>query len=150
MCCLQLLPLSLWFHLLCRAPNPDTVLIVQTPLGVFSAKSLLQNKKKAGSRLISSNRAKIEEILTEETTELEPFSAARCRIFKRLNNNKKVLQIKVLDLHVRFNLSENFIVRTFFQLLNCIWWQDVSIFFPFGFKGEGHPVLEIVLKLLLG
>jgi hypothetical protein len=90
-CCLQLLPLSLWFHLICRAPNPDTVLIVQTPVGVFSAKSLLQNKKKAGSRLISSNRAKIEEIPTEETTELEPFSAARCRIFKRLNNNKKVL-----------------------------------------------------------
>ncbi|KAE8077675.1 hypothetical protein FH972_016217 [Carpinus fangiana] len=75
-----------------RAPNPDTVLIVQTPVGVFSAKSLLQNKKKAGSRLISSNRAKIEEIPTEETTELEPFSAARCRIFKRLNNNKKRIE----------------------------------------------------------
>ncbi|KAK7851434.1 histone-lysine n-methyltransferase atx3 [Quercus suber] len=72
-----------------RAPNPDTVLIIQTPLGVFSAKSLLQNKKKAGSRLISSKRAKLEEIPPEETTELEPFSAARCRIFKRLNNNKK-------------------------------------------------------------
>ncbi|KAG6649956.1 histone-lysine N-methyltransferase ATX5-like isoform X2 [Carya illinoinensis] len=72
-----------------RAPNLDTVLIIQTPLGVFSAKSLLQNKKKAGSRLISSNRKKIEQIPTEETAELEPFSAARCRIFKRLNNNKK-------------------------------------------------------------
>ncbi|KAM3729794.1 hypothetical protein ACB098_12G037400 [Castanea mollissima] len=72
-----------------RAPNPDTVLIIQTPLGVFSAKSLLQNKKKAGSRLISSKRAKLEEMPPEETTEFEPFSAARCRIFKRLNNNKK-------------------------------------------------------------
>ncbi|PPD92204.1 hypothetical protein GOBAR_DD10879 [Gossypium barbadense] len=72
-----------------RAPNPDTVLVIQTPLGVFSAKSLVQKKKKNGSRLISSNRLKIEEVPTEETIEIEPFSAARCRIFKRSNNNRK-------------------------------------------------------------
>ncbi|KAH7543867.1 hypothetical protein JRO89_XS15G0035600 [Xanthoceras sorbifolium] len=73
-----------------RAPNPDTVLIIQTPLGVFSAKSLMQNKKRAGSRLISSNRTKLEEVYTVESTEIEPFSAARCRVYKRLKNNKKV------------------------------------------------------------
>ncbi|XVE64383.1 hypothetical protein DITRI_Ditri07aG0096600 [Diplodiscus trichospermus] len=72
-----------------RAPNPDTVLIIQTPLGVISAKSLVQNKKKSGSRLISSNRVKIEEVPTVETTDVEPFSAARCRVFKRSNNNRK-------------------------------------------------------------
>ncbi|KAK0600093.1 hypothetical protein LWI29_011538 [Acer saccharum] len=72
-----------------RAPNPDTVLIIQTPLGVFSAKSLMQNKKRAGSRLISSNRTKLEEVSTIESTEYEPFSAARCRVYKRLQNNKK-------------------------------------------------------------
>ncbi|KAE8662174.1 Histone-lysine N-methyltransferase ATX5 [Hibiscus syriacus] len=72
-----------------RAPNPDTVLIIQTPLGVFSAKSLGQKKKKSGSRLISSSRLKIEEAPTVETTEVEPFSAARCRVFKRSNNNRK-------------------------------------------------------------
>ncbi|KAL5803409.1 hypothetical protein ACOSQ4_031714 [Xanthoceras sorbifolium] len=72
-----------------RAPNPDTVLIIQTPLGVFSAKSLMQNKKRAGSRLISSNRTKLEEVYTVESTEIEPFSAARCRVYKRLKNNKK-------------------------------------------------------------
>ncbi|XP_012440007.1 histone-lysine N-methyltransferase ATX4 [Gossypium raimondii] len=72
-----------------RAPNPDTVLVIQTPLGVFSAKSLVQKKKKNGSRLISSNRLKIEEVPTEETIEIEPFSAARCRMFKRSNNNRK-------------------------------------------------------------
>ncbi|RYR03419.1 hypothetical protein Ahy_B06g082349 [Arachis hypogaea] len=44
-----------------RAPNPDTVLIMQTPLGVISTKSLLQTKKKTGSRLISSRRTKVEE-----------------------------------------------------------------------------------------
>ncbi|GMJ06454.1 Arabidopsis TRITHORAX 5, SET domain group 29 [Hibiscus trionum] len=72
-----------------RAPNPDTVLIIQTPLGVFSAKSLGQKKKKSGSRLISSSRLKIEEVPTVEATEVEPFSAARCRVFKRSNCNRK-------------------------------------------------------------
>ena len=76
--------------ILCSAPNPDTVLIIQTPLGVFSAKSLIQNKKKSESRLICSNRVKIEEVPTVETTDVEPFSAARCRVFKRSNNNRKV------------------------------------------------------------
>ncbi|TYJ38514.1 hypothetical protein E1A91_A05G448400v1 [Gossypium mustelinum] len=66
-----------------RAPNPDTVLIIQTPLGVSSG------KKKSGSRLISSKRVKIEEVPTVETTDVEPFSAARCRVFKRSNNNRK-------------------------------------------------------------
>ncbi|PRQ60412.1 putative histone-lysine N-methyltransferase transcription regulator PHD family [Rosa chinensis] len=72
-----------------RAPNPDTVLIIQTPLGVFSAKSLLQSKKRPGSRLISSNRIKLEEVPTVETTEPEPLSSARCRIFKRLKDSRK-------------------------------------------------------------
>ncbi|XP_065867990.1 histone-lysine N-methyltransferase ATX5 [Euphorbia lathyris] len=75
-----------------RAPNPDTVLIVQTPRGVFSARCLIQNKKRAGSRLISSNRLKLEELSTEETTEVEPLSAARCRVYKRVNNNKKRME----------------------------------------------------------
>ncbi|KAJ8751913.1 hypothetical protein K2173_000659 [Erythroxylum novogranatense] len=72
-----------------RAPNPDTVLVIQTPVGVFSAKSLNQNKKRVGTRLISANGLKLEELSTRETTESEPHSAARCRIFKRVDNNKK-------------------------------------------------------------
>ncbi|KAI4337961.1 hypothetical protein L6164_016322 [Bauhinia variegata] len=72
-----------------RAPNPDTVLIIQTPLGVISAKSLLQNKKKSGSRLISSNRIKPEDTPPVGDTGEEPFSAARCRIFQRTNPSKK-------------------------------------------------------------
>ncbi|KAL6320411.1 hypothetical protein AAG906_007108 [Vitis piasezkii] len=72
-----------------RAPNPDTVLIIQTPLGVFSTKSLIQNKKKSGSRLISSNRIELQQIPTVETDEFEPFSAARCRIFRRSKSNTK-------------------------------------------------------------
>ncbi|KAM1070334.1 hypothetical protein ACFX13_002190 [Malus domestica] len=88
-----------------RAPNPDTVLIIQTPLGVFSAKSLLQNKKKPGSRLISSNRTKLEEVLTVEMTEPEsepePLSAARCRVYNRLKNNKKRAEEETVAHHVK-------------------------------------------------
>lgn len=69
-----------------RAPNPDTVLIIQTPLGVISTKNLLQDKKRTGSRLIASNRLKIEECSTMDVNEIELVSAARCRIFKRSKN----------------------------------------------------------------
>ncbi|OVA11323.1 PWWP domain [Macleaya cordata] len=75
------------FH---RTPNPDNVLVVQTPLGVFSTKSLLQDKKRTGARLISSNRTVLFEDSTVETDQYEPLSAARCRIFKRLKNRMKM------------------------------------------------------------
>lgn len=73
-----------------RAPNPDNVLIIHSPHGVFSARNLLQEKKQTGARLISSNRLKLKETPIEEADELEPepFSAARCRIFKRLNKKR--------------------------------------------------------------
>lgn len=69
-----------------RAPNPDNVLIIQTPKGTYSTKGLLQNKKSICSRLISSNRLKLEEASSTEVNDVEPLSAARCRIYKRLNN----------------------------------------------------------------
>ncbi|KAL0886631.1 hypothetical protein Bca101_010614 [Brassica carinata] len=74
------------FH---REPNPDTVLIIQTPSGVFSAKNLAQNKKSTGSRLILANREEVEEPPPEETVPVDPFSCARCRVFKRKVNSKK-------------------------------------------------------------
>ncbi|XP_019417418.1 PREDICTED: histone-lysine N-methyltransferase ATX5-like [Lupinus angustifolius] len=72
-----------------RAPNPDNVLIVQTPNGIISTKSLLKNKKKGGSRLIASNKMKQDDTSPVDNTEDEPFSAARCRIFRRTNHTKK-------------------------------------------------------------
>ncbi|KAJ1376915.1 Zinc finger, PHD-type [Sesbania bispinosa] len=82
------------------APNPDTVLIMQTPLGVISTKSLLQTKKKAGSRLISSNRIKQEDTPVDNV-EHDPFSAARCRIFQRTNHTKKRAADEATFLQVR-------------------------------------------------
>ncbi|GKD68102.1 histone-lysine N-methyltransferase ATX4-like protein, partial [Tanacetum coccineum] len=82
-----------------RAPNPDTVLIIQTPGGVISAKSPLSNNNqsnnnKSGSRLITSRRLQIQEAPIPDTfTKPEPFSAARCRIhhksqYKRTENDR--------------------------------------------------------------
>ncbi|WZY85817.1 hypothetical protein YC2023_032201 [Brassica napus] len=62
-----------------RAPDPDTVLIMQTSKDVFSAKGLVQNKKQGGSRLISSIRRDDKESPAEDTVTCDPFSAARCR-----------------------------------------------------------------------
>ncbi|XAR71636.1 Histone-lysine N-methyltransferase [Bertholletia excelsa] len=70
-----------------RAPNPDTVLIIQTPLGVFSTKNLLQDKKRTGSRL-AATRLKLQEAPITEADEIEPDSAAKCRVFKRSNIKK--------------------------------------------------------------
>ena len=69
---------------MCRAPNPDAVVVVHTPSGVFAARSLLQNQKGCfrGSRLVSSKRIEVQGS-TLETIEFEPDSAARCRVFKR-------------------------------------------------------------------
>ncbi|XP_068644353.1 histone-lysine N-methyltransferase ATX4-like [Aristolochia californica] len=75
-----------------RAPNPDNVLVIQTPLGVFSAKSMLQKEKRMGSRLISSKRTEIPEALNfqnhkeEPKSETESSSAARCQVFKKVMN----------------------------------------------------------------
>ncbi|KAF5180617.1 Histone-lysine n-methyltransferase atx4 [Thalictrum thalictroides] len=71
-----------------RAPNPDTVLVIQTPLGTFSAKSLVSNKKRTGSRLISSKKTEISEEPAIEADQVDPLSSARCRVFKRLKNKR--------------------------------------------------------------
>lgn len=84
----------MFFHfcfLVCRAPDPDTVLIMQTSKDVFSAKGLVQNKKQGGSRLISSIRRDDKESPAEDTVTCDPFSAARCRVYRRNTNTKKVL-----------------------------------------------------------
>ncbi|PIN20510.1 histone H3 (Lys4) methyltransferase complex, subunit SET1 [Handroanthus impetiginosus] len=72
-----------------RAPNPDTVLIIETPKGTISAKSLLQSKRHTGARLISTSRLKLEEIPSEDIEEADPLSAARCCVFKRAKKTRK-------------------------------------------------------------
>ncbi|KAF7826177.1 histone-lysine N-methyltransferase ATX3 [Senna tora] len=68
-----------------RLPNPDSVMVVHTPLGVFSPRTSLQNHKGCfrGSRLVSSKNVELLESSTSETNEFEPLSAARCRVYRR-------------------------------------------------------------------
>ncbi|CAI9762478.1 unnamed protein product [Fraxinus pennsylvanica] len=68
-----------------RAPNPDTVLIIETPKGTFSTKSLHQNQRHTGARLISSSWLKHQEAPIVEFDEVDPFSSSRCRVFKTSN-----------------------------------------------------------------
>ncbi|KAJ6729588.1 PHD FINGER PROTEINS [Salix viminalis] len=70
-----------------RKPNPDSVLVVRTPSGIFSGRSFLQNRNGClrGSRLVSSKRVELPEPSTRESNEFELVSAAKCRAFKRTN-----------------------------------------------------------------
>nr|XP_023876913.1 histone-lysine N-methyltransferase ATX3 [Quercus suber]POE80531.1 histone-lysine n-methyltransferase atx3 [Quercus suber] len=71
-----------------REPNPDAVVVVHTPAGVFSARSLLPNQQGCfrGSRLASLKNTELPESPTSEINEFEPLSSARCRAFKRSKN----------------------------------------------------------------
>ncbi|CAK7348720.1 unnamed protein product [Dovyalis caffra] len=73
-----------------RKPNPDYVVVVRTPSGVFSGRSFLQNHNGylRGSRLVSTKRVELPEPSTTENNDSEPLSAAKCRAFKRTNYKK--------------------------------------------------------------
>ncbi|KAG2720564.1 hypothetical protein I3760_02G041100 [Carya illinoinensis] len=76
-----------------RVPNPDSVLAIHTPSGVFSPRSLLENRKGCfrGSRLSSLKKTELLESPSLESNEFEPLSAAKCRIFKRLRSKRQPL-----------------------------------------------------------
>ncbi|KAK9910196.1 hypothetical protein M0R45_034167 [Rubus argutus] len=79
-----------------RVPNPDAVVVVHTPSGVFAARTSLQNQRGCfrGSRVVSSKRTEVTELLEpsiSESYELEPLSATRCRVIKRSNFKRSEL-----------------------------------------------------------
>ena len=66
---------------MCRRPNPDNVLIIQTPAGTFSSKRLVQSSgTMAASRLIRKDLPK-DSASEVETT--ENLCSARCRVYVR-------------------------------------------------------------------
>ncbi|KAL9270832.1 Histone-lysine N-methyltransferase ATX4-like protein [Drosera capensis] len=77
------------FH---RNPNPNAVLVIRTPAGVFSTRELLQNQNQGrgmkGSRLIS-KRLELPDpthsnnVEVQHNVEVQPFSSARCRTYSR-------------------------------------------------------------------
>ncbi|XP_057439659.1 histone-lysine N-methyltransferase ATX3-like [Lotus japonicus] len=74
-----------------RVPNPDSVLVVRTPQGVFSPRTSLQNHKGcfSGSSLVSSKDMELLEPPTSESYDVEPLSAARCRVYIRSPSKKR-------------------------------------------------------------
>ncbi|XWS46228.1 hypothetical protein CRYUN_Cryun14cG0046500 [Craigia yunnanensis] len=70
-----------------RSPNPDAVVVMHTPSGVFAARNVLQNENEClrGSRLISSKNTELHESSAPETNEFDAYSAVRCRVFRRSN-----------------------------------------------------------------
>lgn len=75
-----------------RNPDPDAVLVVQTPEGSFlSSRLLLQDQKQVrnfnGSRLIS-KRIELPDPMPSNPDQFDPLSAARCRIYSRSKNKK--------------------------------------------------------------
>lgn len=115
----------------CRTPNPDAVVVVHTPSGVFAARNSLQNQKGCfrGARVVPSERTELPEPSTSETNEFEPLSAARCCAFKR--SNYKVICVRIfapLSLSFDFCFPVEFLITyfiwmlwTFFFLPHCFW-----------------------------
>jgi len=66
-----------------RSPNPDNVLIIQTPAGTFSSKKLVQSNGKVAA---SASRLIRRDVPMDSPLEVEisdNLSAARCRIYVR-------------------------------------------------------------------
>jgi len=119
---------------------------MQTPLGVISTKSLLQTKKKTGSRLISSNRRK-QDVPPIDNTEHEPFSAARCRIFQRINHTKKVDWRKLLLMLVnvcKIILKHHNRVSDIYYLLIVLFLFPVKVFLCLNIKDMFATVCKVV------
>ncbi|XP_073219890.1 histone-lysine N-methyltransferase ATX3-like isoform X3 [Cicer arietinum] len=73
-----------------RVPNPDSVLVAHTSLGIFSPRASIQNHKGCfrGSRLVSSKNIVLNECSTTENDMVEPLSSARCRVHRRSPNKR--------------------------------------------------------------
>ncbi|BAT86291.1 hypothetical protein VIGAN_04392700 [Vigna angularis var. angularis] len=73
-----------------RVPNPDSGLVVHTPMEVFSPTVSLQNHPRCfrGSSLASAKNVELLEPSNSEIHEIDPLSAARIRVYERSSNKK--------------------------------------------------------------
>nr|XP_009763847.1 PREDICTED: histone-lysine N-methyltransferase ATX4-like [Nicotiana sylvestris] len=70
-----------------KAPSVDNILVMRTPNGVYSNQNTLHGIN--GGRVLKGLRLMTSDASSAETNEPDPFSAARCRVF-RPSTNKKV------------------------------------------------------------
>ncbi|KAM7261262.1 hypothetical protein ACFE04_026737 [Oxalis oulophora] len=66
--------------------NTDGALLLHTPTGVFAARGLLENQN--GSMMSARLVSEVAEFSESSNLDIEPLSAARCRIYKRPSNKK--------------------------------------------------------------
>lgn len=79
---------------ICRSPNPDNVLILQTPLGIISTNKLLKNiKRQSGSKPIMMEMP--QENITSTSLSSEVPSSVRSSIYQRMET--KVDEEQALD-----------------------------------------------------
>ncbi|XP_047334284.1 histone-lysine N-methyltransferase ATX3-like isoform X2 [Impatiens glandulifera] len=76
-----------------RVPDPDNVLVMQTPSGVFSNGNVVPNRNKEqylrGSRLISSKKVDTPSLPDGEDDQSEQVGAAICQIYRRSTNKAR-------------------------------------------------------------
>ncbi|KAL3008864.1 hypothetical protein AAZX31_07G054300 [Glycine max] len=119
-----------------RVPNPDSVLVVHTPLGIFSPRTSLQNQKGCfrGSRLILSKNIELNESSTTENDLVEPLSAARCRVYRRSPNKRADVPIihllggpslhslgAITQLNIFKDADESKVFTSFKERLHHLW-----------------------------
>ncbi|KAE8700986.1 Histone-lysine N-methyltransferase ATX3 [Hibiscus syriacus] len=69
-----------------RSPNPDAVVVMHTPSGIFAARNVQNvNDCLGGSSLISSKTAELPGSPAPVSSDVDACSAARCRVFTRSN-----------------------------------------------------------------
>ncbi|KAK7378995.1 hypothetical protein VNO80_04446 [Phaseolus coccineus] len=75
-----------------RLPNPDSGLVVHTPMEVFSPTISLHNHPRCfrGSSLASTKNIELLEPSNSKINEIDPLSAARTRVYERSSNKKTV------------------------------------------------------------
>ncbi|XP_068473749.1 histone-lysine N-methyltransferase ATX3-like isoform X2 [Phaseolus vulgaris] len=81
-----------------RLPNPDSGLVVHTPMEVFSPSISLHNHPRCfrGSSLASTKNIELLEPSNSEIHEIDPLSAARTRVYERSSNKTVAPTIHLL------------------------------------------------------
>ncbi|KAK7258507.1 hypothetical protein RIF29_24086 [Crotalaria pallida] len=71
-----------------RVPNPDSAMSLHAAMVVYYATNSIQNHKGSfrGSRRVASKNVALPESSTSHSLEVEPLSAARCRVYRKPPN----------------------------------------------------------------
>lgn len=104
-----------------RPPNPDNVLIIKTPSGVFSSRKLTKPKEKKGGLRLIRKDAPVENPLPplpSEEIEEEQEGCARCRVYKKKETKvREIIYMSILILHQKVEKMLHIFVHQCFRVL---------------------------------